>query len=179
MIEAVVPTVRGREHLLKPCLTSLIDHGLTPVVVEDSSSCGEGWARGLERCTGPTVALWSDDFTVAAWDETGVLERLPQLVSPVILNPDLTVQGAGGMGLRLPDGAVAENCICPIGPRHLFHEFQPWPPLNHYCDTWITQRARWAFSGPVVTWGCQLVHHQLASWDPDEYKAWQQWLGRP
>ena len=127
--------------------------------------------------------MWSDDLTIHAWDEQAVLARIQMnaggLVCPVILNPDLSLQGAGGFGLDLPDGAAAANCICPIGERHVLEGFRPWPHLNHYCDTWITQRAVWAQRGPFVTRAVVLKHHHLADWDSAEYVAWQKWLGRP
>lgn len=183
MIEAVVPTIPGREHLLADCIKSLLHHGITPVVVEDSPSCGEGWMIGLERCKAKVVGLWSDDFTISSWNEQHVLERIQMnagaLVAPMILNPDLSLQGAGGFGLDLKDGATARNTICPIGERHVLDGFRPWPHLNHYCDTWITQRAVWANRGPIVTRAVQLVHHHLRDWDSAEYVKWQQWLGRP
>ena len=180
MIQAVVPTIPGREHLLNPCVSSLERHGIEPVVVLDSPSCGEGWEFGLEQCNAKVVALWSDDFTIHAWDEQLVLHRTNKgLVCPVILNPDLSPQGAGGFGWSLPDGETAANCICPIGERRVFEGFRPWPYLNHYCDTWITQRAIWAHRGPIVTTSIALIHHRLAAWDSAEYAAWQRWLGRP
>lgn len=179
MIQAVIPTTPGRGHLLKATVASLEEHGIEPVVVHDSRSCGEGWEIGLERCTAEIVGLWSDDLTIQAWDEAAVLDRMPTVVCPVILNPNGGLQGAGGMRLVLADGEQARNCICPIAERELFERFRPWPHLNHYCDTWITQRAVWAHHGPVVTWSVRLVHHQLSGWDSVEYAAWQEWLGRP
>lgn len=183
MIQAVVPTTPGREHLLNQCVSSLEEHGIEPVVVLDSPTCGEGWEFGLEQCTTKVVALWSDDFTIHTWDEQAVLQKIQMnagsLVCPVVLNPDLSLQGAGGFGWNLADGDQAVNCICPIGERQVLKGFKPWPPLNHYCDTWISQRAIWAHRGPIVTHDVRLVHHYLAGWDADEYVAWQAWLGRP
>lgn len=181
MIQAVVPTIPGREHLLQACLGSLEEHGIDPVVIEDSPSCGEGWEIGLARCTARIVGLWSDDFTIAHWDERELLDRLRKritVLSPAILNPDGTLQGAGGMGLSLQDGEPARNCICPIAERTVLEGFRPWPHLNHYCDTWISQRAIWMGRGPTVTRAAQLVHHHLSGWDSAEYVAWQAWLGR-
>ena len=182
MIQAVVPTIPGREHHLKACIDSLEQHNIEPVVILDSPSCGEGWEFGLERCDAKYVALWSDDFTINHWDWGRIRRRLEQTItvlSPLILNPDGTRQGSGGFGLNLDDGAQAVNCICPIGERHVLEWFRPWPHLNHYCDTWISQRAIWADRGPTVTWDAVLVHHHLSGWDPAEYVAWQKWLGRP
>lgn len=182
MIQAVVPTIPGREDLLDACVESLEAHGIEPVVVLDSPSCGEGWEFGLEQCTAPVVGLWSDDFTIDKWDGATVrrlLRRQVVILCPTILNPDGSLQGAGGMGHNFPDGAVARNTICPIGERHVLEGFKPWPPLNHYCDTWISQRAIWAKRGPIVTSRIRLIHHHLSGWDGDEYLAWQKWLGRP
>lgn len=181
-IEAVVPTVPGREHLLDACCASLEAHGIQPVIVHDSPSCGEGWEIGLARCESAVVALWADDFTIDKWDEETVLRILRHrivVLCPTILNPDGSLQGAGGMGHDFPEGSVARNCICPIAERQVLEAFQPWPHLNHYCDTWITQRAIWAKRGPIVTRRVRLVHHYLSEWDSDEFVAWQQWLRRP
>lgn len=182
MIQAVVPTIASREHLLNACVESLERHGLEPMVVLDSPSCGEGWEFGLEKCDAKYVALWSDDFTIDKWDDQTVRRLLTQQIAvlcPTILNPDGSLQGAGGMGLNLPDGAVARNCIAPIAERQVLEGFRPWPHLNHYCDTWISQRAIWAKRGPIVTSRVRLVHHHLSEWDSAEYVAWQKWLGRP
>lgn len=178
MIQAVVPTIPGREHLVNATVESLEQHGIEPIVVMDSPSCGEGWEFGLEKCNAKYVGLWSDDLTIHAW-EFDPSWCLGGVLCPTILNPDGSLQGAGGMGLDLPEGAAAVNCIAPIAERHVLVGFRPWPHLNHYCDTWITQRAIWAGRGPVVTRSIELVHHRLAPWDPVEYAAWQSWLGRP
>lgn len=181
MIQAVVPTIPGREHLVNATVQSLEQHGIEPIVVMDSPSCGEGWEFGLERCDAKYVGLWSDDLTVAEWDEDSLAAHLRQriaVLSPTVLNPDGTLQGAGGMGLDLPTGAIAVNCIAPIAERQVLEGFRPWPHLNHYCDTWITQRAIWAQRGPFVTRAAVLTHHHLSDWDAAEYVAWQAWLGR-
>lgn len=181
MIQAVVPTIPGREHLLNATVASLEEHGIEPMVVLDSPSCGEGWEFGLEQCDARYVALWSDDFTIDHWDDRRIHDRLAQgsVLSPAIRNPDGSLQGSGGFGLGLADGEQAANCICPIAERQVLEGFRPWPQLNHYCDTWISQRAVWAQRGPIVTWDAVLTHHHLADWDPAEYEAWQAWLGRP
>lgn len=182
MIQAVVPTIPGREHHLEACLASLEQHDIEPVVVENSPSCGEGWAVGLAQCKAPIVGLWSDDFTITHWDLAEIRDRLKKritVLAPVILNPDGTLQGAGGMGLDLQDGATAHNTICPIAERTVLEGFKPWPWLNHYCDTWISQRAVWMGRGPTVTRAAVLTHHHLSPWDSTEYVAWQSWLGRP
>lgn len=183
MIQAVVPTTSGREHFVNACVESLEAHGIEPIVVTESPSCGAGWEFGLEKCNAKVVGLWSDDLTIHTWNEQRVLQRIQMnagsLICPVIRNPDLSLQGAGGFGLNLKDGETATNCIAPIAERQVLEGFLPWPHLNHYCDTWITQRAIWAQRGPIVTKDVSLIHHHLSDWDSAEYVAWQAWLGRP
>lgn len=178
MIQAVIPTVPGREDLLNQAVDSFRSHGVEPVVVHDSPSCGAGWAIGLPWATADLVLLASDDFEIADW--SGIHRAIDRALSgfvvcPVILNPDGSLQGAGGMGFSLADGDTADNCIAPLGRRETLASLAPWPHLNHYCDTWITRQARERGIGPVVTHGVELTHHHLSGWDRAEWDEWTRW----
>jgi hypothetical protein len=177
-IEAVIPTIPGREQSLGRLIDSLEEHGLDWVIVEESPSCGEGWELGLDRTTADFVLLASDDFVLVDWSARKVvLDRADatQVVCPVIYEPDGTLQGAGGMGQRLDDGDVAVNCIAPFARRDVLETYRPWPHLNHYCDTWITCQARLRNRGPIVTHGFAFTHHYLSEWNPGEYEAYTEW----
>jgi hypothetical protein len=164
--------------MLARMIISLEGHGIDWLIVEESPSCGEGWELGLKRATAEFVLLASDDFVLVDWSARKVvLDRAGagQVVCPVIFEPDGSLQGAGGMGERLDDGDVAVNCIAPLARRELLEQFRPWPHLNHYCDTWITHRAKRINRGPIVTHGFAFTHHYLSEWNPSEYEAYQEW----
>jgi hypothetical protein len=177
-IQAVVPTIPGREQLLRETVASLNEHGIDPVVVPNSPSCGEGWAVGLEACRADYVLLASDDI------EVGDLSRLETalaraaaglIVCPVIVNPDGSLQGAGGFGERLEDGALARTTIFPFAARETLVAVSPWPPSNHYCDSWISECAWMLGRGPIVTQGFELVHKVIAPTRRGEAEAYDSW----
>jgi hypothetical protein len=164
--------------MLGRLIESLEQHEIGWVIVEESPSCGEGWELGFKRTTADYVLLASDDFVLVDWSARKVaLDRAwaGQVVCPVIFEPDGALQGAGGMGEHLDDGDVAVNCIAPFAKRDLFRRLAPWPHLNHYCDTWITQMAKRRNRGPIVTHGFAFTHHYLSEWNPSEYEAYEKW----
>jgi hypothetical protein len=177
-IQAVVPTIPGREQLLRETVASLEERGIDPVVVPNSPSCGEGWAIGLEASCADYVLLASDDIEVSDISrlETAVARASAGLVvSPVIVNADGSLQGAGGFGQRLEDGALARTTIFPFASRQTFQAVSPWPPSNHYCDSWISECAWMLGRGPVVTHGFALVHKIIAPTSAGEVEAYDSW----
>lgn len=178
IIQSVVPTIPGRDQLLAETVASLEKHGIDPVVVPNSPSCGEGWAIGLQTCSAEYVLLASDDI------EVGDLSRLRTaldradaglIVSPVIVSADGSLQGAGGFGLRLEDGALARTTIFPFALRETFSLVSPWPPSNHYCDSWISECAWRLGRGPIVTHGFDLVHKVITLTREGEQDAYDRW----
>ena len=178
MIQAVVPTIPGREQLLRDTVASLEERGIDPVVVRNSPSCGEGWAIGLEACSADYVLLASDDIEVS--DISRLRTALARaaaglIISPVIVNPDGSLQGAGGFGERLEDGALARTTIFPFALRETFLLVSPWPLSNHYCDSWISECAWTLGRGPVVTHGFDIVHKILGPLREGEAQEYERW----
>jgi hypothetical protein len=182
MVQAVIPTIPGREELLAEAVASFERHGIGCVVVENSPSCGTGWRIGLERATADLVLLASDDVEVSE-DSWGFAEavaraRSGSVVCPIIFWPDGTLQGAGGYGLNLEDGAIAHNCIFPFAARDTLELISPWPERNHYCDVWVSEEARRIGRGPIVTYGFALVHKIVSPDTPGQYAEYRRWRRR-
>jgi hypothetical protein len=177
-VEAVVPTIPGREQLLRETVASLEQSGIDPVVVPNSPSCGEGWAIGLAASTADYVLLASDDIEVSDISRLGTAVARAAagiVVSPVVVNPDGSLQGAGGFGQRLEDGALARTTIFPFASRETFLLLAPWPASNHYCDSWISECAWMLGRGPIVTHGFDLVHKIIAPTSDAEVDAYGSW----
>lgn len=178
IIQSVVPTIPGRDQLLAETVASLEKHGIDPVVVPHSPSCGEGWAIGLQACSADYVLLASDDIEVGDFSrlETALARADAGLVvSPVIVNADGSLQGAGGFGLQLEDGALARTTIFPFALRETFSLVWPWPPSNHYCDSWISECAWRLGRGPIVTHGFDIVHKIITLTREDELGTYDGW----
>ena len=181
VVQAVVPTIPGREQLLAETVASLEEHGIDPVVVPSSPSCGEGWAIGLRACSADYVLLASDDIEVGDVSrlETALARAKAGLVvSPVVVNADGSLQGAGGFGLRLEDGATARTTIFPFALRETFLLVSPWPTSNHHCDAWISECAWRLGRGPIVTHGFELVHKIETPITEGEVRAYESWRAR-
>jgi hypothetical protein len=182
MIDAVIPTIPGREGLLSHAVSSLEQRGIRCIVVENSPSCGAGWRLGLELAAADLVLFASDDVEAfGEWwgmDEAVARARSGNVVCPVIFWPDGTLQGAGGLGRDLEDGAVAYNCIFPLADRRTFELIAPWPETNHYCDGWITEHAQRTGRGPIVTHGMGLVHKIISPMSTMEYVRYRRWRRR-
>jgi hypothetical protein len=178
LIQAVVPTIAGREQLLRETVESLEERGIDPVIVPNSPSCGEGWEIGLRSCRADYVLLASDDIEVSDVSRLGTaLARAAAglVVSPVVVNADGSLQGAGGFGQRLEDGALARTTIFPFALKETFLVVSPWPASNHYCDSWISECAWTLGRGPIVTHGFDLVHKFIAPIREGEVQAYAGW----
>jgi hypothetical protein len=178
LIQAVIPTIPGRELLLREAVASFEERGLDPVVVPNSPSCGEGWAMGLQACRADYVLLGSDDIELAdvsRLDTALARAAAGLLVSPVIVNVDGSLQGAGGFGQRLEDGALARTTIFPFASRETLLVVSPWPASTHYCDSWISECAWRLGRGPIVTHGFDIVHKIISPIREGEVDAYDSW----
>jgi hypothetical protein len=177
-VQAVIPTIPGREQLLGEAVASFEKRGFDPVVVPDSPSCGEGWAIGLDACRADYVLLASDDIELAdvsRLDAALARAAAGLVVSPVILNADGSLQGAGGFGQRLEDGALARTTIFPFASRDTLLVLSPWPASTHYCDSWISECAWRLGRGPIVTYGFDIVHKIISPIREGEVQAYDSW----
>jgi hypothetical protein len=178
LIQAVIPTARGREHLLADAVRSLERHGIRPVVVEGSRTACWGWEKGLRDCTSEYVILAADDVEIADCSALAVAMSRADVglvVSPVVVNPDGSLQGAGGYGLRMEDGGIARNALFPFARRETLELFVPWPGTSHYCDCWISEHAWRLGRGPIVTHGFTLVHKISSPKAPDARPTYERW----
>jgi hypothetical protein len=177
-IQVVIPTIPGREQLLREAVASFAERGFDPVVVSNSPSCGEGWTIGLGACRADYVLLGSDDIELADISrlDTALARAAAGLVvSPVIVNVDGSLQGAGGLGQRLEDGALARTTIFPFASRGTFLHVSPWPASTHYCDSWISECAWTLGRGPIVTHGFDIVHKIISPIREREVQAYDSW----
>lgn len=174
LISVIIPTIPGREELLRACLASFTEHTpselLHRVIIPNSPSCGEGWTRGVEKARGDYLLLAADD--VEAWP--GWYEGACRpFTCPVLYWPNGTLQGAGGHHRTFTNGQTAANVAFPLIQREVWDAVQPIPPLNHFCDIWITEEAQRHGYSPIVDWRCRLTHKVIGGYDEsDAYDAW-------
>lgn len=184
-LAVVIPTISGREQLLKECLASLeatVPSDTRIHVVAESPSCGAGWQLGGDEVmAGRTVdylALATDDveFHDGWWQ--AAIEKLDrhELPSATVYNPDGTVQSCGGYwnGLH-PDGNPCRGTINPVLNRELWEAVQPVAPFPHMCDVWISEGAVLAGYQPVVCRGYAFTHHVITPEEPGEREAYAEW----
>jgi hypothetical protein len=170
--------VRGREHLLAEAVRSLEHYGIRPVIIEDSLTVGWGWEKGLRDCRSDYVILAADDVEIADCSAMAVAmsrANVGLVVSPVVFNPNGSLQGAGGYGLRMEDGGIARNTLFPFARRETLELLAPWPGTSHYCDCWLSEYAWRLGRGPVVTHGFALVHKVSSPKATDARLTYERW----
>lgn len=170
MIAVIVPTIKGREESLKRTLASYRYY--TVCVVEDSPCAGTGWKRGVEefvRVHGQPrfVHLTNDDCELEGTLEGAVeAAKAGHIACPVVLNPDGSLQSAGGQ-LGAPADLLDE-----IGPDWgevgfttvPFLSWEQWEQIGmldvHYCsDAWVSHRGRQLGYETVLRHDYRIVHH--------------------
>lgn len=188
MISCVIPAGANRPELLERARESL---GLLPhhetIMIPDAPSCGAGWNTGAALSSGDYVWLLADDVELRDTRQLGwALGACDEgyIICPAIYwgetnqhgYPAGALQGAGGFGRNFASGAVADNCIFPLMSRATWLELAQVPPLNHYCDVYVTSWARERDRGPVVVRGLSLTHAIVSPDTDGEHEAYLAWL---
>lgn len=171
-VDLIVPTIDGREASLERCVTSFeaLTADLTPIIVRNPPTCGQGWREGLERSQAPYVLLACDDQECASATWAPVCIELADeglLACPRVWTPNGSIESQGG------DMNVYAHLIA----RHQKHrtpvDFTTIPFLSreqverigmvdvHYCsDVWVSYRGRQLGYETVLAHGFDVIHHQ-------------------
>ena len=166
LISIVVPTITGREHWLKRCVTAYAetteDFELI-VVPNDGQPVGVGWQKGADKAAGRYLHLTNDDCEpVAGWWQAAaaVADRGRTPAGPV-LNADGTINSLGewGENERRPDGTPTTMCRIPFCTLKQWQVIGPMLPVHYYSDNWFSWRARQAGIQPVIANGYKFIHH--------------------
>ena len=169
-VDAIIPTIPGREESLARLLRSLpADVGT--IIIRDSETCGAGWTEGIERSDADYLLLACDDqeFLGPDW-----LDRCIETVDaglipcPRVWLPDGTIESQGG----------DMNAFAHVDPRPK----RDWTPVDyttvpflrrgmagqigmladcHYCtDVWVSYRGRQLGYETVLRHGFDVRHHR-------------------
>ena len=97
-IDVVIPTVAGREASLRRLLASLPE-AVTPIVVDESKTCGWGWKQGMQASRADYILLACDDqeFLGGRWMEVCTQTAdAGKLACPRVWMGDGTIESQGG-----------------------------------------------------------------------------------
>ena len=171
MIDAIIPTIPGREASLERLLDSLQRTTVSAydtVIVRDSPTCGEGWKAGLERSQSPYVAFLCDDqeFTGKGWDgiciETVDNGGIP---CPRVWFPDGRPESFGGdmhalhHTSRIPkkDGTRVDYTPIPFLSREMAEEIGVLE-TQYAGDVWVSYRGRQLGYDTILRHGFEVRH---------------------
>lgn len=144
MISVVIPTITGREEVLRRCKQAYEETTPKPfelIVVRDETACGIAWGVGSKLAKGDYLHFTADDLVPhAGWAEAAigvvdagkfpaanVLNPVETLICPVPLEPKM---------------ASVPNVLVPFFNRTLW-ELGRWVvPIHYGSDDWITYLAR-------------------------------------
>lgn len=171
MISVVIPTIKGREHLLKLCLESysVSAPDLEIIVIHDKSTCGIAWNEGVELASGEYVHLTADDIEAhPGWWQAGIASaKRKQLPAGRILHSDGSLQSCGDEHDR-PDGFVTEVPRIPFLPMSLARQIFPIKPIHYWSDNLIGDLARSLGWETVVNRSYIFTHHLASEGRLDE-----------
>ncbi len=166
--------------MLDECVRSLPMTG-TKFVIHGSTSCGDGWQfagtkafeAGMDYiCLLGDDVLWRGGFI----DAIAALSR-HEFPAPILLNADDSPSTATPYMQEPTPGREVANVPFPFLNRELWEAVQPIPPFNHWCDVWITEKARAAGYTPRLReW--TLVHRVISDEVPGEYDRYLEWKAR-
>ncbi len=182
-VAVIIPTIRGREHLLERTKQGWrdsldMDAGDPPlriVTVRDRPTIGEAWREGLSAAIDQSDTQWfvlaADDaypegpgwfHTCAGRAKAGVYP------SPVILNADGTLHSAGTMGAGMLIPGPVDTDDAPAGTSPFPFLTRPWalevwdagiPDVHYYADDWCAWLLRYRRRVDCRTVGAyRLVH---------------------
>lgn len=170
MIDLVVPTIQGREESLARCLSSYQSHAeVNPIVIEDSETCGAGWAKGLEQATAEYVLFACDDQECAAGLDAAI-EASDEgfIVCPRVWTPWGTIESNGGNMeephhiIRRPqrDRTLVDYTVVPFLTRELAERIGMLADCHYCTDVWISRRGRQLGVFTQLRHGYEVIHHQ-------------------
>lgn len=144
----LVPTVSGREDLLRLCIDGYLrntspEFDLEFVILRDRPSCGRGWQEAAERASGRFLHFSNDDVIPRpGWAEP--LEhavRLGFVAAPWIQHG--TWGGFYGAAPELGqemDWSEVDHSAMPFCSRSQFERFGPIIATHYGVDNWIAER---------------------------------------
>ncbi len=173
MIDAIIPTIPGREDSLERLLDSLQRTTLSPyetVIVRDSLTCGWGWKTGLERSQSDYVALLCDDqeFIASGWDEICIdTANADKLACPRVYRPDGSPESRGGDMHALhhlnrtpkKDWTEVDYTTIPFLSREQIDAIGMLP-TQYAGDVWVSYRGRQLGFETVLRHGYEVRHWQ-------------------
>ena len=172
-IDAIIPTIPGREDSLERLLSSLravTANPLTEIIVKDSETCGWGWRKGLESTRADYVLLACDDqeFIGDAWDEaaTAAVDQ-GFLPCPRVWMPNGGIASQGGdmrsfahiIQRPQKDWTPVDYTTIPFMSREQAERIGMLPV--HYCsDVWVSYRGRQLGYETCLRHGYDVVHYE-------------------
>lgn len=171
-VQAIVPTVPGREASLDRLAESLL---LTAPEVEvvpilNSKTCGWGWDQGMQASDADYLLLACDDqeFVRPGWLPL-VVETVDagQLPCPRVWFADGRIESQGG-DMSAPhhlinrpqrDGTAVDYTTIPFMSRDQAQAIGMLPDLHYCTDVWVSYRWRQLGGDTVLRQGYDVVHH--------------------
>ncbi len=171
-MEAIIPTVPGREASLRRLVDSLERTApeVEPVPIPDSETCGWGWHRGMEDSDADYLLLACDDqeFLRPGWlpivTATVDAGRLP---CPRVWFADGRIESQGG-DMSAPhhlinrpqrDGSAVDYTTIPFMGRDQARAIGMLPDLHYCTDVWVSYRWRQLAGATVLRHGYDVIHH--------------------
>lgn len=171
-LDLIVPTIPGREESLERCLASFERHAtvLNEIVIQNSSTCGEGWMEGLKRAKADHIAFVADDLECIGPDWLDVCietVNLGMLPCPRVYTPQGTIESQGGdmnayghlIARPTKDLREVDFTTVPFCSREQI-EAIGMIPTQYCCDVWVSYRGRQLGYETVLRHGYDLIHHQ-------------------
>lgn len=171
-ISVVIPTVTGREQSLARCLDAFRTRSsgaeLQLLVVKDKPTCGLAWLDAMRRADAPYVHLSADDHEPHDGWWQPLVEAMDAgfVACPLVLNPDGSVQSAGG------DLKSNAHLIREIADDWSEVPFAPVPSLtrelwdrvgmietHYFTDVWVSARAAALGVATVLRVDSVITHH--------------------
>lgn len=168
----VVPTIDGRERLLKRCVqTYVATLEKVPtwqlIVVRNERNCGRAWQKGMDiaRHSGAVyVHLTADDIeAMHGWYEAARAKvDVGVCPCPRVLSSDLSIQSCGDWGTEMPEGAVTQFTRVPFIHMQWMQHITPMLDAHYYTDVWVSERLRAVGIETVVARDYLLLHHMAS-----------------
>lgn len=167
-IEAIIPTVKGREASLERLLASL-PPSVAPRVIEDSKTCGWGWELGMELSTADYLLLACDDqeFLGEQWVDICV-ETVEEglLPCPRVWLPNGAIESQGGdmdafahiIGRPQKDRTLVDYTTIPFLSAKQAQEIGMLADLHYCTDVWVSYRGRQLGYETVLRHGFDVRH---------------------
>lgn len=145
-ISVVIPTVKGREGVLKTCIRGYQKHSVNQVeiiIMRDRPTCGRAWLESLPYADGDYIHFTADDLEPhEGWDQD-VIEMASNGIQP---SPRIIYDGAVvfcgnhlGAGAVEPEtGTVVGMSVIPFLSREMLNAVLPLLDAHYYTDDWIS-----------------------------------------